>query len=95
MNRIKNLICNLKAIPPFIKVGIWCPHMYEETERYQTNVFATEDSFRESSSLCHTEAEKAYIGATVVVMRCVDCGRELRGWQTKEPRTIYTEKGGI
>lgn len=88
----KRLKCNIKAIPFFIRSGLFIPHVYEEIMEYRTNVFATESSFRESGDYLHTENEKAHINAIVTVNRCVYCGKELKEWRDREPIILGGQK---
>lgn len=82
------MICQLRAIPFFLKTGLYIPHVYVETERYQTNVFATKNGFRESSDYLHAENEESHLNATVIVMKCKYCGKKDKMWFDREPRKI-------
>ena len=86
--KFKELKCNMKAIPFLIKTGVWIPHVYEEIETHKGIIIATDDSFRESTSLCHAENEKVYDDATISTMRCIYCGKEMKDWYYREPIKI-------
>lgn len=86
--KLKEFGCNIKAIPFYMRTGVWIPHLYEEIETHKGIIIADETSFRESESLQHTENEKVYTDATITTMRCVYCGKELKDWYNREPIRI-------
>ena len=42
MNYIKKTLCYIKAIPLYIKCGVWSPHIYKEETREQAIIISTE-----------------------------------------------------
>lgn len=85
---MKKLLCDIKAIPFFMRTGVWVPHEYVEVKQYKTNIAATEDGFRETDSLQHADYERLYVNATVTVLKCEHCGYEEKSWHNKEPRRV-------
>ena len=86
----KELGCNIKAIPLFLKCGAWAPHYFVEVERYKTTVFASKNAFRESNDYLHTEDEETHLNATVERLTCKYCGKETKCWYDREPMRIKT-----
>ena len=48
-----NLLCRLRAIPAFLRHGVYAPHDYAEAETYPAIVAATEKGWRELPDLRH------------------------------------------
>lgn len=82
------VVCWIKAIPFFIRSGIWCPHIYMEVKREKAIIIATSDSFRVSNNLLHNANEKVYPKATLITDRCVCCGKKNMSWFDKEPMIL-------
>lgn len=85
---MRRMLCCIKAVPFYIRTGIWCPHVYEEVSRHKGIVMATEDGFRVSENLLHSERERVHPDATIVLCRCVSCGKEDLSWYDREPPVI-------
>ena len=77
---MKKIICWLKAIPFYIRSGIWSPHAYDEVERHTGIVIAGDTYFRESNSFNHLNGEKMYQNATIVTSKCTRCGAMEKAW---------------
>lgn len=86
---IRKIICYAKAVPMFIRCGIWCPHIYEEVERHRGIVIANK-YFRESNSFKHLNSEKVYQNATIVTYKCIHCGAVDKGWFNGSEEDIPT-----
>ena len=54
---MKRIICCIKAIPFFLKSGIWCPHIYKEYSKENAIIISTNSSFRVSDSYLHANCE--------------------------------------
>lgn len=85
---MKRIICYIKAIPFFIKSGVWCPHVYNEVSRDQKIVISTEHGFRISDNLSHNKDEKVHPKAIVIKNKCKYCGHEYICWYDQEPFVI-------
>ncbi len=88
---MRKLICYLKAIPFFIRSGVWCPHRYKEESKETGIVIATDNSFRISDNFLHSNKEIVYPKATIIRSKCVHCGNEDISWYNTEPFVIKTE----
>lgn len=77
---MKKIICYLKAIPFFIRSGVWCPHVYGENVYEPTIIIATQNHFRVSKDYIHNEHEKVYPNATLIKNKCIYCGHEITSW---------------
>ena len=77
---MKKLICYIKAIPFFLKTGIWCPHTYIEANREKAIIISTDNSFRVSKNLNHKENEKVHQNATLMTCKCKYCGEKELSW---------------
>ena len=78
--RMRKLICWIRAVPFFLRSGIWCPHTYKELERHSGIVIAGDTYFRESKGLQHRAGEQVYQNATIITNRCIRCGQTDTGW---------------
>lgn len=87
--KMKSIICNLKAIPLWIKYGVWVPHLYEEVEETRGIVISTKDSFRISDNYVHDPDETVHMDATITKLRCCDCGKEIIIWYDRTPIKIF------
>lgn len=85
---MKKLVCYLKAIPFFIKSGIWCPHVYKEVGMDKGIVIARQNNFRISNNLIHNNGETVYPHATIIRNKCIYCGHEDLSWYDNEPVRI-------
>ncbi len=90
MKKFLYLLCYLKAIPFYIKTGVWCPHIYEEESREIGIVITTKNGFRVSDSLLHNANETIHPKATILRNKCVCCGHEDISWYDTEPYVIKT-----
>lgn len=88
---MKRLLCYLKAMPFFIKSGIWCPHEYEEGIRETGIVITTQNGFRISDNLLHNANETVHPKATILRGKCIYCGHEDVSWYDTEPYVVKTE----
>lgn len=85
MNRF---FCYLKAIPFYIKSGVWCPHIYEEVGKNKGIVIASKNKFRVSNDLLHEQNETVHPHAIIIKNRCVCCGYEEFSWYDSDPIII-------
>lgn len=85
---MKKIICYIKAIPLYFKIGVWSPHVYEEVSRDKKIVVSTEYGFRISDNLIHNKNEKVHPKATVIKNKCKYCGCEDICWYDQEPFII-------
>lgn len=85
---MKRLWCCLRAIPYFLRSGIWCPHVYSDTDKSEGIVIASDNSFRVSNNYTHTDAERVYPKATIIRSKCIYCGKEDISWYSTEPILI-------
>ncbi len=85
---MKRLLCYLKAIPFFIKSGVWCPHVYKDEKREHTIIIATQNGFRVSKSMNHRIGETVHPNATLIKSKCIYCGKEDLSWFDREPLLI-------
>ena len=77
---MKRLLCYLKAIPFFLKTGVWCPHIYIEVKREKAIVISTDNSFRVASNFIHKSNETVHPHATLMRNSCKCCGKEDLSW---------------
>ena len=85
---MKRIICCIKAIPFFLKSGIWCPHIYKEYSKENAIIISTDSSFRVSDSYLHANCETVHPKATLIKNRCICCGKEDWSWFDREPYII-------
>lgn len=85
---MRQMLCYLKAIPFYMRTGIWCPHIYEETNRYKAIVIADNKSFRVSDNLLHRDDETVHPNAMVIQCKCTCCGSKEVSWYEREPEII-------
>lgn len=85
---MKRIFCYLKAIPFYIRSGVWCPHVYEEYDKYDGIVITTDHGFRVSDNLMHGKNEQIHPQATIIKSKCVCCGKEDLSWYNQEPFVI-------
>lgn len=77
---MKRIICWLKAIPFWLKTGIWCPHVFVICECKPSIIIATDKSFRVSTDYKHNENERVYPNATLMIGKCECCGAITTDW---------------
>lgn len=70
------VICWFKAIPNFIKTGIWNPHVYKHVETVTGNLIISKDGMRLVNNYLHDTDESLIQNITVISYRC-KCG----GWK--------------
>lgn len=85
---MKQFICYLKAVPFYIKTGIWCPHIYKEDDKFNGIIIATNKSFRISNNYAHRKNEVVHPKATIIRSKCICCGKEYLSWYDQEPLII-------
>ena len=85
---MKKLFCYIKAVPFFLRSGIWCPHIYKEISSSQGIIISTSDSFRTADNLSHNENETVHPKAVIIRNKCVCCGHEEITWYDREPVVI-------
>ena len=85
---MKRIVCWIKAIPFFIKTGVWCPHIYIEEVYSEEIIISTDNSFRVSDNYLHTSDETVHPKATLITSKCACCGKEDYSWFDKEPINI-------
>lgn len=74
------IICWARAIPFWVRSGIWCPHVYKEETREPAIIISTTNSFRVSDNYVHNPNETVHPKATLIKSKCVCCGKEERSW---------------
>lgn len=85
---MKRIFCYLKAIPFFIKSGVWCPHIYHEESKENAIIISTDNGFRVSNNWLHDDNEMVHKNATLIRSKCIHCGKEELSWYDKEPCVI-------
>ena len=85
---VKEFICNLKAIPFYIKTGLWVPHEYVDESVNVSDIFVTEKGFRIADSLTHAPNETYVKNAKVMISRCSCCGHIETSWQRGDVPTF-------
>jgi len=76
---MKRLRCYIKAIPLWLRTGLFVPHLYEATTE-DAIVIASVDSFRISDNYNHANDEVVFKDAVVERCKCVFCGHETLSW---------------
>ena len=77
---MKRIICWIKAIPLFLKCGAWCPHIYEEKTFIPSIIISHQYGFRVSDDYRHGSYETVHPKATLIVCKCLCCGKEELSW---------------
>ncbi|MCM1045264.1 MAG: hypothetical protein NC417_07115 [Candidatus Gastranaerophilales bacterium] len=85
---MKKVLCYIKAIPLYLRTGVWSPHMYEEISREQGIIISTDHGFRISDILAHKDNEKVHPKAVIIKNKCVYCGHKDISWYDREPFII-------
>lgn len=88
MIKTKTLFCYLRAVPFFLKSGIWCPHIYKDESKEKAIIISTDNGFRVSNNWLHNDNERVHTNATLIRSRCIHCGKEELSWYDKEPEVI-------
>ena len=78
---MRKLVCWSKAIPLWLKTGIFASHCYESTAE-DAIIIATEKSFRVANDYKHTPDETVYPHAVLERCKCMFCGHEELAWYT-------------
>jgi len=76
---MKRLICWIKAIPLWLRTGLFVPHLYEATTE-DAIIIATDNSFRVSDNYNHSDDEVVYPHAVLERCECVFCGHKTSSW---------------
>lgn len=76
---MKKLLCWLKAIPLWLRTGLFVPHLYEATTE-DAIIIAKPNSFRVADNYNHSEDEVVYKNAVLERCKCVFCGHETLSW---------------
>ena len=87
---MKRIICWAKAIPFWIRSGVWCPHIYVEESREPAIIIANDKGFRVAQNYMHYHDETVYPKATLIRSRCECCGKEDLSWIDGEVEVIKT-----
>ena len=77
---MRRFICWIKAIPLFIKSGVWCPHLYNEGTCESTIIISTKNGFRVSDNYIHKPHETVHPKATLIRSKCFYCVIEDLSW---------------
>lgn len=77
---MKRIVCWLKAIPFWLRTGVWCPHVFIICESKPAIIIATDKSFRVSENYEHNENETVYPYATLMTWKCECCGTTTTDW---------------
>lgn len=85
---MKRAVCWIKAIPFWIKSGVWCPHIYVEESREPAIIIANNEGFRVAQNYFHCHNETVYPKATLIRSKCKCCGKEDLSWFDREPYII-------
>ena len=81
---MKRFKCWIKALPLWIRTGLFVPHLYEGTTE-DAIIIAKPNSFRVADNYNHTVDETVYPNAVLERCKCVFCGHEILAWyETKE-----------
>jgi hypothetical protein len=84
---MKRLICYIKAIPLWLRTGLFVPHLYEATTE-DAIIIATDNSFRVADNYNHSEDEVIYPNAIVERCKCVFCGHKTMAWYASKEDLI-------
>ena len=57
---MKRIFCYLKAIPFFLKSGVWCPHVYHDESKETAIIISNDNGFRVSNNWLHGENERVH-----------------------------------
>ncbi len=85
---MKRIFCYLKAIPFFLKSGVWCPHVYHDESKETAIIISNDNGFRVSNNWLHGENERVHKNATLIRSKCIHCGKEELSWYDREPCII-------
>lgn len=77
---MRRLICYLKAIPFWVRSGVWCPHIYNEETYESAIIISTDYGFRVSDNYKHEPYETVHPKATLMRSKCLCCGKEELSW---------------
>lgn len=88
---MKRLRCYIKAIPLWLRTGLFVPHLYEATYE-DAIVMTTPDNFRISDNYEHDDVEVVYKNAVVERCKCVFCGHETLSWYTSREEKERMER---
>lgn len=76
---IRKIICWLKAIPFYLRTGLWVQHCYEDTYE-KAIIVCTDTKFKASDNFFHTSGERIYPKACLIRSRCIYCGHKDVSW---------------
>lgn len=75
MKHIKFIICNIKAIPFFIKSGVFAPHINIEMFQSRKDIYVRGNKFRIAKEpYCMESDEYLLKNVTVTWSCCAECG---------------------
>ena len=101
---MKRIICWAKAIPFWIRSGVWCPHIYVEESREPAIIIANDKGFRVAQNYMHYHDETVYPKATFIRSRCdlcmrtnsdAPCSKGLCGGERNRVLDLYGRKDGL
>ena len=88
---VKEIICQIKAIPFFIKTGLWIPHEYEDFAVQISDIVVSENGFKIARDYSHLPGERIVKDASVTVSQCKCCGKIEMSWQHGDVPVIKAE----
>ncbi len=81
---MKRLRCWIKAIPLWLRTGLFVPHLYESTFE-DAIIIASDNGFRVADNYNHSSDEVVYRNAVLERCQCVFCGHKTMAWyESKE-----------
>lgn len=86
MYRLTDVVmCNLCAIPLWIKKREWNPHIYEDVFETNRDIYVNSyGKFRIVKDYYIKQEDEIYVkGARIVTCQCIRCGKVTRVWKLK------------
>lgn len=80
MKNIKKILCFIKAVPFYIKTGVWCPHTYKDISQEDAIIISSNNSFRVAKDFNHEIDEIVHPKAKLIRSKCIYCGKEDLSW---------------
>ena len=77
---VKKIKCYIKAVPFYLKSGLFIPHVYKDIEIKRTDIFCTNKGFRVANTLEHSLDEKLIKDVLVTKSKCIYCGNIEMSW---------------
>lgn len=84
-------MCYLRAVPLYLRTGVWSPHTYKKISQEEGIVISTDNGFRISNNMLHKENETVHPKATIIKSKCIYCNHKEISWYDKEPYIIKNE----